>query len=79
MGVFAGRRQQVALITPGQHPPHFAFSVTEEQLAVASKTSEISIDKHRDGMKGIYVSDPSGNAVELICYPPGETIYARKT
>ena len=69
---------KLALVTPGQHPPHVAFSVTEEQLATASKTSGISIDKHRDGTKGIYVKDPAGNAVELICYPPGETIYAHK-
>jgi catechol 2,3-dioxygenase-like lactoylglutathione lyase family enzyme len=69
---------KIALVTPGQHPPHVAFSVTEEQLAVASKTAGISIDKHRDGSKGIYVKDPAGNAVELICYPPGETVYAQK-
>ena len=69
---------KIALVTPGQHPPHMAFSVTEEQLAAASKTSGITIDKHRDGTTGIYVKDPSGNAVELICYPPGETVYAKK-
>ena len=69
---------KIALVTPGQHPPHVAFSVTEEQLDTASATSGIPIDKHRDGSKGIYVKDPSGNAVELICYPPGETVYAQK-
>lgn len=69
---------KIALVTPGQHPPHVAFSVTEEQLVTASRTSGIAIDKHRDGSKGIYVKDPSGNAVELICYPPGETVYAQK-
>ena len=66
---------KLALVTPTQHPPHIAFSVTEEQLAQASQTSGIPIDKHRDGTKGIYVKDPAGNAIELICYPPGETIY----
>ena len=69
---------KIALVTPGQHPPHMAFSVTEEQLAEASQTTGIPVDKHRDGTKGIYMQDPHGNAVELICYPQGETVYAQK-
>jgi catechol 2,3-dioxygenase-like lactoylglutathione lyase family enzyme len=68
---------KLALVTPGQHPPHIAFSVTEEQLNTASSKTGVGIDKHRDGSKGIYVRDPNGNAVELICYPPGETVYAK--
>ena len=69
---------KLALVTPGQHPPHLAFSVTEEQLSQAARRTGIPIDKHRDGSKGIYVKDPAGNAVELICYPPGETVYAQR-
>lgn len=69
---------KLALVTPGQHPPHIAFSVTEEQLDQASKSTGIAVDKHRDGTKGIYVKDPDGNAVELIRYPQGETVYAKK-
>jgi catechol 2,3-dioxygenase-like lactoylglutathione lyase family enzyme len=69
---------KLALVTPGQHPPHVAFSVTEEQLAKASTATGVTVDKHRDGTKGIYVTDPNGNAVELISYPPGETVYAQK-
>jgi catechol 2,3-dioxygenase-like lactoylglutathione lyase family enzyme len=68
---------KLALVTPGQHPPHVAFSVTEEQLDSASKQSGVSIDKHRDGSKGIYIQDPYGNAIELICYPQGETVYSK--
>ena len=33
--------------------------------------------RHRDGTRGIYLHDPFGNAVELICYPPGKTVYDR--
>ena len=62
--------QKLALVTPTQHPPHLAVSVTEEQLEQASKSSGVAIDKHRDGTKGIYIHDPFGNAVELIHYPP---------
>ena len=74
--------QKLALVTPTQHPPHLAVKVTEEEcLNSASKTTENlrCIDKHRDGTAGIYIHDPFGNAVELICYPQGKTAYETKT
>ncbi|MEM8875372.1 MAG: VOC family protein [Planctomycetota bacterium] len=67
---------KLALVTPSQHPPHVALSVTEEQLNAHADEHDKRIDQHRDGTKGIYIDDPSGNAVELICYPKGETVYA---
>jgi catechol 2,3-dioxygenase-like lactoylglutathione lyase family enzyme len=70
--------QKLALVTPSQHPPHVAFSVTPQQLAEASKAANVPIDRHRDGTTGIYLQDPAGNAVELICYPQGETVYAKR-
>ena len=30
---------------------------------------------NRDGTRGIYVEDPSGNILELIHYPDGDTHY----
>jgi extradiol dioxygenase family protein len=66
---------KLALVTPSQHPPHVAVRVTESQLEAASREAGIKIDGHRDGTKGIYLKDPFGNAVELICYPPGQTSY----
>ena len=69
---------KLALISPDQHPPHFAVSVTEDALADAAKFADKPIDAHRDGTRGIYLYDPSGNAVELISYPPGQTVYAKK-
>lgn len=69
---------KVALVSPKQHPPHFAVSVTEEGLADAAKRAGKTVDSHRDGTKGIYMYDPSGNAVELISYPPGETVYSKR-
>ena len=67
--------QKVALVTPTQHPPHVAVRVSEPELAAASKAAGVAIDKHRDGTTGIYIHDPFGNAVELICYPAGQTAY----
>ena len=69
---------KLALVTPTQHPPHVAVRVDEAQLGTAAAQAEVEIDVHRDGTKGIYLHDPFGNAVELICYPEGETAYAKK-
>ncbi len=66
---------KVALVTPTQHPPHIAVRVDASQLKTAAVLAKISIDSHRDGTTGIYINDPFGNAVELICYPPGQTPY----
>jgi catechol 2,3-dioxygenase-like lactoylglutathione lyase family enzyme len=70
--------QKLALVTPSQHPPHVAVKVDEQQLTAAAQSAGVSIDKHRDGTTGIYIHDPFGNAVELICYPAGETVYETK-
>jgi catechol 2,3-dioxygenase-like lactoylglutathione lyase family enzyme len=70
--------QKLALVTPTQHPPHVAIRVDEQQLAAAAQEAGIKIDTHRDGTTGIYLHDPFGNAVELICYPPGGTVYEQK-
>jgi catechol 2,3-dioxygenase-like lactoylglutathione lyase family enzyme len=69
---------KLALVTPSQHPPHVALRVSEATLEQAAAKAGKPIDKHRDGTQGIYVTDPSGNAVELICYPAGETVYESK-
>jgi catechol 2,3-dioxygenase-like lactoylglutathione lyase family enzyme len=66
---------KIALVTPSQHPPHTAVRVDEAVLAKAAAEAGKTIDSHRDGTRGIYISDPDGNQVELICYPPGETVY----
>ena len=66
---------KIALVTPTQHPPHIAVRVGEEALTQAAHDAGKTVDRHRDGTSGIYLSDPDGNQIELICYPPGETVY----
>lgn len=61
---------KLALVMPQEHPPHVAFEVTEEELLSVSRREAVQIQTHRDGSKGLYIRDPFGNAVELICYPP---------
>lgn len=68
---------KVALVTPTQHPPHVAIRVDEQQLADAAHQAGLKVDRHRDGTTGIYLHDPFGNAVELICYPEGRTTYEK--
>ncbi len=69
---------KLALVSPQQHPPHVALRVDLPSLEAAAAKAGKKIDVHRDGTRGIYVDDPAGNVVELICYPPGETVYAKK-
>ena len=68
---------KLALVTPTQHPPHVALAIDEEQLDTWAAASEHPVDTHRDGTKGIYLKDPDGNAIELICYPEGKTPYEK--
>lgn len=66
---------KLALVSPEQHPPHVALRVNEAELEKAAQRANKPIDRHRDGTTGIYVEDEQGNVIELIGYPPGETVY----
>lgn len=70
---------KLALVSPQQHPPHVALRVDEADLQTAAREAAIPIQEHRDGTRSIYIQDPFGNAVELICYPEGQTIYDKAT
>ena len=50
---------KLALVTSGQHPPHLGF-VTDDAVSYGE------LKTHRDGTRSVYITDPSGNAVELI-------------
>lgn len=49
----------LALVTPGQHPPHIALS--DEHA-----TDYGALTLHRDGTRSIYIEDSEGNAVEVM-------------
>jgi catechol 2,3-dioxygenase-like lactoylglutathione lyase family enzyme len=61
---------KLALVNPQQHPAHVALRVDLPQLQAMAAECGQSIKVHRDGTRGIYMTDPSGNKVELIYYPP---------
>ena len=56
---------QLALVTPGQHPAHIAFLNSEAEMFGP-------LQRHRDGTQSIYITDPFGNAVEMIATQEGE-------
>ncbi len=49
----------LALVLPDQHPPHIGF-------VTPTAASYGTLKRHRDGTESIYISDPTGNAVELL-------------
>ena len=49
----------LALVTPGQHPPHFAVVDTSVGNFKVAKV-------HRDGVRYVYNTDPDKNVIELI-------------
>ena len=49
----------LALVLPGQHPPHIAF-VSDRA------TTHPALKPHRDGTRSVYISDSASNAVELM-------------
>lgn len=49
----------LALVLPGQHPPHFAVERSDAG-AYGKLTS------HRDGTASVYIHDPWDNAIEIM-------------
>lgn len=54
---FANMR--IALVLPGQHPPHVAVALPD-----AAAFGEVR--EHRDGTRFVYTEDPWGNTVEVL-------------
>jgi catechol 2,3-dioxygenase-like lactoylglutathione lyase family enzyme len=54
---FANTR--LALVIPGQHPPHIGVVHPDARRFGPLKT-------HRDGTASIYISDSEGNSVEIL-------------
>jgi hypothetical protein len=50
---------KLALVIPQQHPPHVAVVHPEAEKFGTLK-------QHRDGTRSTYVTDPAGNAVEIL-------------
>lgn len=60
---------KIALVRSEQHPAHVGVRVSEAELQTVCARLGKESSSHRDGTKGLYISDPDGNVVELIYYP----------
>ena len=62
----------IALLAPGsKHPPHMGLRVeTREALEEAARREGRTLKEHRDRSVSFYTKGVSGNAVEIIYYPP---------
>lgn len=50
---------KLALVTPGQHPPHIGFATP--------RAAEFgTLTRHRDGSASVYITDPAGNTIEVL-------------
>ena len=62
----------IALLPPNsKHPPHLGLRVeTREQLEAAASREGRPVKEHRDRSVSFYTKGVSGQAVEVIYYPP---------
>ncbi len=60
---------RMAFVLPGQHPPHVAFRVSDEELEVLAAEHGAQIATHRDATRSIYLEGPGSLATEIISYP----------
>ena len=49
----------LALVLPGEHPPHLAFSMEDAER-------HGTLQPHRDGTRSIYIKDSEGNTIECL-------------
>lgn len=64
----------LALLSPGgKHPPHCALhAATREAVEAIANEHSVELTLHRDGSISVYLTDPSGNSIEVIHYPVTE-------
>jgi catechol 2,3-dioxygenase-like lactoylglutathione lyase family enzyme len=60
---------KLAFVTPGQHPPHLAWRVSNTDLEQLAARHHCEIKPHRDGTRSFYLPGPAGDTLEIIAYP----------
>jgi hypothetical protein len=58
---------KLAFVVKSQHPSHLAWRVSQADLEALAEKHGKTIEYHRDGTRGFYMSAPGGAAVEIIC------------
>jgi catechol 2,3-dioxygenase-like lactoylglutathione lyase family enzyme len=60
---------RLAFVRPEQHPGHLAWRVSEAELQRLAVEHGATVKPHRDGSRGFYLQDPTGNWIEFIAFP----------
>lgn len=61
---------KLAFVIADQHPSHLAMRVeSRAELEEVANSTGKAIVVHRDRSESFYMSDPSGNELEIIYYP----------
>lgn len=63
---------KIAFVTPGQHPDHMAWRVSNAELEKLAARHGMEIHPHRDGTRSFYLEAPGEQPIELIAYPEPE-------
>ena len=59
---------RLAFVLPGHHPPHLAWRVPPEELDALAAERGAEVREHRDGSRSIYITGPSGGAIEIVAF-----------
>lgn len=59
---------KLAFVHEEQHPPHFAFAVSEEKLRELAQAYGKEIARHRDDTLSFYMAGPEGVCIEFVTY-----------
>lgn len=66
---------KIAFVIESQHPQHLAMRIENKpEFDAAAMQHGKKISVHRDLSESFYFTDPSGNVIEVMYYPPGYTL-----
>ena len=60
----------LSFVSPGQHPSHIAFCISNEEAVKKYKDKTFKV--HRDGTRSFYMRDNENNFVEIVVRPDVE-------
>ena len=60
--------QKLAFVQEKQHPAHFAFTVSEEELRKLALSYGQEVEQNREDTLSFYMTGPEGVCVEFVTY-----------
>ncbi len=59
---------KLAFVNESEHPPHFAFTVSESRLRELALEHGQEITQHREDTLSFYMTGPEGVCIEFVTY-----------